>query len=191
MAQGVIPAPQAAPRVTGQLRREVGLTSLMFISLGSIIGSGWLLGALLAAQIAGPASLLSWILGGAIIALLALIHAELGSAYPMAGGTARFPHLVFEDLRSLAEEMLAKVEQERGKPTTAPTSIELLNGPPAEIIEEFLRPSDLLVIGSRGIGGVRRLLLGSVSSALVQAAPCPVVVVRPEPGTEGGRPAGR
>jgi hypothetical protein len=95
MAQGVIPAPQATPQVTGQLRREVGLTSLMFISLGSIIGSGWLLGALLAAQIAGPASLLSWILGGAIIALLALIHAELGSAYPMAGGTARFPHLVF------------------------------------------------------------------------------------------------
>ncbi len=91
MAQGVTPA----PRVTGQLRREVGLTSLTFISLGSIIGSGWLLGALLAAQIAGPASLLSWILGGAIIALLALIHAELGSAYPMAGGTARFPHLVF------------------------------------------------------------------------------------------------
>jgi amino acid transporter len=91
MAHGVTPA----PRVTGQLRREVGLTSLMFISLGSIIGSGWLLGALLAAQIAGPASLLSWILGGAIIALLALIHAELGSAYPMAGGTARFPHLVF------------------------------------------------------------------------------------------------
>ncbi|HEY8675050.1 MAG TPA: APC family permease [Candidatus Dormibacteraeota bacterium] len=95
MAQGVIPAPQATPQITGQLRREVGLTALMFISLGSIIGSGWLLGALLAAQIAGPASLVSWILGGAIIALLALIHAELGAAYPMAGGTARFPHLVF------------------------------------------------------------------------------------------------
>jgi nucleotide-binding universal stress UspA family protein len=94
-----------------------------------------------------------------------------------------------EDMEAVAEETLAKVEQERGKPTTAPTSIELLNGPPAEIIEEFLRPSDLLVIGSRGIGGVRRLLLGSVSSALVQAAPCPVVVVRPEPASDGGRPA--
>ena len=65
MAQGVMPASQGAPtRVTGQLRREVGLTALMFISLGSIIGSGWLLGAYLAAQIAGPASVLSWILGG-------------------------------------------------------------------------------------------------------------------------------
>jgi nucleotide-binding universal stress UspA family protein len=96
-----------------------------------------------------------------------------------------------EDMQAVAEEMLAKVERERGKPNTAPTSIELLNGPPAEIIEEFLRPSDVLVIGSRGIGGVRRLLLGSVSSALVQAAPCPVVVVRPEPAGNGGRPAGR
>ena len=35
------------------LRRNVGLTSLMFISLGSIIGSGWLLGALTAAKAAG------------------------------------------------------------------------------------------------------------------------------------------
>jgi len=58
VAQGVIPAPQSTPQITGQLRREVGLTSLMFISLGSIIGSGWLLGALLAAQIAGDRSVL-------------------------------------------------------------------------------------------------------------------------------------
>jgi L-asparagine transporter-like permease len=43
------------------------VTSLMFISLGSIIGSEWWLGALLAAQIAGPASLPSWILGGAVV----------------------------------------------------------------------------------------------------------------------------
>jgi amino acid transporter len=77
------------------LRRSVGLTSLMFISLGSIIGSGWLLGALTAAKAAGGASLISWILAGAIIVLLALVHAELGAAYPLAGGTARFPRLAF------------------------------------------------------------------------------------------------
>ena len=85
-----------------------------------------------------------------------------------------------EDMRAVAEEMLLRVEKQRGRPNAASTTIELLNGPPAEIIEEFLKGSDLLVIGSRGIGGVRRLLLGSVSSALVQTAPCPVVVVRPE-----------
>ncbi|HEX3731598.1 MAG TPA: APC family permease, partial [Mycobacteriales bacterium] len=75
----------------GQLKRAVGFYGLMFISLGSIIGSGWLLGALNAAQAAGPASILSWLLAAAMLAVLALIHAELGSAYPVAGGTARFP----------------------------------------------------------------------------------------------------
>ena len=42
------------------LKRSVGFYGLMFISLGSIIGSGWLLGALNAAKVAGPASILSW-----------------------------------------------------------------------------------------------------------------------------------
>jgi amino acid transporter len=64
----------------------------MFVSLGSIIGSGWLLGALSAAQVAGPASILSWILAAAMLALLALTYAELGAAYPVAGGGARVPY---------------------------------------------------------------------------------------------------
>ncbi len=77
---------------SGQLRRSVGFYGLMFVSLGSIIGSGWLLGALNAAQVAGPASVLSWILAAALLALLALTYAELGAAYPVAGGAARYPY---------------------------------------------------------------------------------------------------
>ena len=42
-------------------------------------------------------------------------------------------------------------------------------------------PSDLLVIGSRGLSAAKRLLLGSVSTAMVTHAPCPVLVVRPRP----------
>ena len=64
----------------------------MFISLGSIIGSGWLLGALNAAQQAGPASVLSWLLAAVMLSLLALTYAELGGAYPVAGGCGRFPY---------------------------------------------------------------------------------------------------
>src|SRR2546429_3759307 len=71
------------------LRRSVGFYGLMFVSLGSIIGSGWLLGALNAAQVAGPASILSWVLAACMLALLALTYAELGATYPVAGGAAR------------------------------------------------------------------------------------------------------
>ncbi|MGH3772599.1 MAG: APC family permease [Pseudonocardiaceae bacterium] len=79
-------------------RRDVGLMALMFLSLGSIIGSGWLLGALTAATSAGGGSIVSWILAGVIIVLLALVHSELGAAYPVAGGTARWPRLAFGSL---------------------------------------------------------------------------------------------
>jgi len=64
----------------------------MFVSLGSIIGSGWLLGALNAAEAAGPASILSWLLAAGMLSLLALVYAELGATYPVAGGGARFPY---------------------------------------------------------------------------------------------------
>src|SRR5438309_11163826 len=76
----------------GQLKRSVGFWGRMFVSLGSIIGSGWLLGALTAAEAAGPASILSWLLAAGMLTLLALVYAELGAAYPVAGGGARFPY---------------------------------------------------------------------------------------------------
>ena len=105
-----------APEATGsattehRLKRSVGLRGLTLISLGSIIGSGWLLGALGAAQSAGPASLLSWILAGSILATLALVHAELGSTYPLSGGTARFPFLSFGTMGGFTGALMAWIQ---------------------------------------------------------------------------------
>ncbi len=76
----------------GRLQRSVGFYGLMFVSLGSIIGSGWLLGALSAAKEAGPASILSWLIAACMLSLLALTYAELGVTYPVAGGSGRFPY---------------------------------------------------------------------------------------------------
>jgi amino acid transporter len=45
-----------------------------------------------AAEAAGPASVLSWILAACMLSLLALVYAELGATYPVAGGGARFPY---------------------------------------------------------------------------------------------------
>ncbi|GAA2152388.1 APC family permease [Kitasatospora kazusensis] len=71
------------------------MIGLLWASVGAIIGSGWLFGAEKAVRVAGPAALLSWGIGTVAIVLLALVHAELGGLFPVAGGTARYPHYAF------------------------------------------------------------------------------------------------
>jgi amino acid transporter len=77
------------------LDRGVGFLGLLWASETSIIGSGWLFGALGAAVLAGPSAILGWVLGSVIILVLALVHAELGGLFPVSGGTSRFPHYAF------------------------------------------------------------------------------------------------
>jgi amino acid transporter len=73
----------------------MGLIGATWASETSIIGSGWLFGAFYASVAAGPAALIGWIIGGVAVTILALAHAELGAMFPVAGGTARFPHFAF------------------------------------------------------------------------------------------------
>jgi len=68
----------------------------------SIIGSGWLLGSWKGAYSAGTAAILAWVIAGIAIIVLALIHAELGGMYPVAGGTARFPHFAFGSVAGIS-----------------------------------------------------------------------------------------
>jgi amino acid transporter len=84
------------------LKREMGLIGATWASETSIIGSGWLFGALYAAQAAGTAALLGWIIGGIAVAILALVHAELGGMYPVSGGTARFPHFAYGSVAGIS-----------------------------------------------------------------------------------------
>lgn len=52
-------------------------------------------------------------------------------------------------------------------------------GQPAEVLIDVAAKARMLVVGSRGRGGFRSLLLGSVSEQCVRHALCPVLVVRP------------
>ena len=80
----------------------MGLIGATWASETSIIGSGWLFGALFAAQAAGTAALLGWVIAGIIVIILALVHAELGGMYPVSGGTARFPHFAFGSIAGIS-----------------------------------------------------------------------------------------
>lgn len=51
-------------------------------------------------------------------------------------------------------------------------------GSAAVVLTEAAADADLLVVGSRGLGGFKELLLGSVGHQCAQHAPCPVVIVR-------------
>ena len=53
----------------------------------------------------------------------------------------------------------------------------LLEGDPAQTLAEHSEQLDLLVLGSRGYGPLRSVLLGSVSAQVIRAAACAVVVV--------------
>jgi nucleotide-binding universal stress UspA family protein len=57
---------------------------------------------------------------------------------------------------------------------------ELIEGSPAEAIIDIAktRNSDVIVMGSRGLGRLAGLLLGSTSQKVVSHAPCPVLIVR-------------
>lgn len=70
--------------------REIGLFGLTMTGVGSIIGSGWLFGAYLLAQMAGPGAIFAWIIGGISVMLIALTMSELSALIPKAGGPARY-----------------------------------------------------------------------------------------------------
>jgi nucleotide-binding universal stress UspA family protein len=85
---------------------------------------------------------------------------------------------VRENAKAVSDRALEKLKAIKDK--TLKISSEAIEGPPRQIIGEVAERwgADLIIMGSRGLGAWNRLLLGSVSSALVHHAPCSVEIVR-------------
>ena len=101
--------------------------------------------------------------------------------YPYFGAAPLVPPLVsLEQIRDEAQSLLdGVVTGVRGEGTRI--HARLYEGGAARCLVEAAAGASLLVVGSRGRGGVTELLLGSVSHQVAQHAPCPVVIV-PSPG---------
>ncbi|WP_367600515.1 APC family permease [Limosilactobacillus fermentum] len=71
-------------------KNKISLFSGVMLALSSLIGSGWLFGSGTAAKVAGPAAIISWVIGAAIMILIAFNYVELGTMFPESGGMSRF-----------------------------------------------------------------------------------------------------
>ena len=88
------------------------------------------------------------------------------------------------EIRELSMETLEKAIAEAGAAAEEKVRIRLhvIEQEPVQALIEAAKEADLLVVGSRGHGGLTTMLLGSVSQRCVHHAPCPVVVVHSHEG---------
>ncbi|MCC5948950.1 MAG: universal stress protein [Nitriliruptoraceae bacterium] len=84
-----------------------------------------------------------------------------------------------DELRAAAEEVIAEVLAEVGGSGDVPVTTTVMAGGAAAVMCELAKDASLMVVGARGLGGFRGLLLGSVTHQVVAHSPCPVVVAVP------------
>ncbi|CAL2067776.1 MULTISPECIES: universal stress protein [Streptomyces] len=98
-------------------------------------------------------------------------HGALGWMPPSSSDEAALEGRAQSEVTSAVEEAVA------AHPTVQVSTVARY-GTPASVLLEASRDAALLVVGSRGLGGFKGLLLGSVAQHCVQHAHCPVLVLR-------------
>ncbi|WP_345564655.1 universal stress protein [Nonomuraea rosea] len=98
-------------------------------------------------------------------------------AWPHAGG---FEPADAEGERHQLLELKETLAGHRERHPDVPVVADVVHGHPVAVLREAAQGADLLVVGSHGHGTFARMILGSVSQALVQQSPCPLIVVRRE-----------
>jgi nucleotide-binding universal stress UspA family protein len=96
------------------------------------------------------------------------------------GGAVAYPgdQELAEQAGKAAQQETDEVLEQLGAESRPPqVTVRAVTGIPAEVLLNAAADADMIVVGSRGAGGFRKLLMGSVSSQVTHHAHCPVVVI--------------
>ncbi|XRG79003.1 universal stress protein [Rossellomorea sp. GAMAL-10_SWC] len=93
--------------------------------------------------------------------------------------TVSYYRMMLEAEISAAQEILNEIEKKLNSLPNKTKSF-VLEGNPTETIVNFVKQedADLVVMGSRGLSGLKEIFLGSVSHYVLQKATCPVLIVK-------------
>ena len=97
------------------------------------------------------------------------------SGYPLFAG-AELEHKLEQQARMRLDAEVEKIRSAGGAVAEAHLRVGAAAAEIVDLAEEI--GAGLIVMGSRGLGGIRRALMGSVSDSVVRHAHCPVLVVR-------------
>jgi universal stress protein A len=112
------------------------------------------------------------------IVLLHAYHVDVPVVSQMAGGYS-LPQGFYEDLRSHSTARVEKLAKEVAAEGIEATGIALFEPASLGIVAQAQSlPADLIVMGTRGLTGLKHVVLGSVAERVVRLAPCPVLTVK-------------
>lgn len=97
------------------------------------------------------------------------------------GGSLLSPDAIDSLLERLQEATQARADEARQAHPGLDVGVKVSLGSPASVLVEASANADMVVVGSRGMGGFRGLLVGSVGVQVASNATCPAVVVRKAP----------
>ena len=97
---------------------------------------------------------------------------------PPAGSVSVSERFVPDPSQRTADDLLQVIKEELGEEPPVLVQPRVKQGNPAEVLIDQSADADLLVVGTRGHGGFRGLVLGSVSQHVAAYAKCSVTVVR-------------
>jgi universal stress protein A len=115
---------------------------------------------------------------GAKIVVLHAYHVDIPVVSSMSGGYA-LPQGFYEDLQCQAAAQVEKLAKEAATEGIEATGIALQESAAVAIAAQAESlPADLIVMGTRGLTGLKHVVLGSVAERVVRTAPCPVLTVK-------------